>query len=114
LWPGKVPGHSVLTYEREFDPKGFYRYTFKPARDRANLSGLHFHEFRHTFATMALASRALTMYQLSVAMGHKSEAVTNKIYAHYAPRDYSSHRAAFSAHVAAAVAPVAQLRAVGG
>lgn len=114
LWPGKVPGHNKLSYDREFDPKGFYRYTFKPACERAGLSGLHFHELRHTFATMALTSRALTMYELSVAMGHESEAVTNKIYAHYAPRDYSSHRAAFSAHVAAAVAPVAPLRAIGG
>lgn len=30
---------------------------------------------------------------LSVSMHHDSEAVTNKIYAHYAPRDYTNHRA---------------------
>ncbi len=110
LWPGKVPGHNVLSYDRDFDPKGFYRYTFKPACNRAGLSGLHFHELRHTFATLALESRALTMYELSVAMGHESEAVTNKVYAHLRKRDYSAHRAAFSAHIAAAVAPVALLR----
>ncbi len=107
LWPGKVPGHNRLSYDRPFDPKGFYRYTFKPACDRAGLSGLHFHELRHTFATLALESRALTMYELSVAMGHEPEAVANKVYAHLRKRDYSAHRAAFSAHVAAAVAPVA-------
>ena len=31
LWPGKVKGHPILTYDRPFDPKGFYRYTIKPA-----------------------------------------------------------------------------------
>ena len=111
LWPGKVPGHNQLSYDRPFDPKGFYRYTFKPACDRGGLSGLHFHELRHTFATLALESRALTMYELSVAMGHESEAVTNRVYAHLRKRDYSAHRAAFSAHIAAsaALAPVVAL-----
>lgn len=33
-----------------------YRYTFKPATERAGLAGLHFRELRHTFATMALAN----------------------------------------------------------
>lgn len=80
--------------------------------DRADSPVQHSHELRHTFATVTLASQALTMNKLSVAMGHESEAVTNKIYAHYAPPDYSSHRAAFSAHVAAAIAPVAPLRAI--
>ena len=54
------------------------------------------------------------MYELSVAMGHEYEAVTNKVYAHLRKRDYSAHRAAFSAHVAAGVAPVARVRAIGG
>ncbi len=47
------------------------------------------------------------MYELSVAMGHESEAVTNKVYAHLRKRDYGAHRAAFSAHIAGAcVSPV--------
>lgn len=71
-WPGKVPGHNKRSYEHTFDPKGFYRYTFKPAATRAGLDGLHFHELRHTFATLALESRALDMHQLSRAMGHAS------------------------------------------
>ncbi|MCC2031847.1 tyrosine-type recombinase/integrase [Microbacterium allomyrinae] len=33
------------------------------------------------------------------------EAVTNKVYAHLRKRDYSAHRAAFSAHIAAATTP---------
>ncbi|MEV8265648.1 tyrosine-type recombinase/integrase [Microbacterium sp. NPDC077057] len=114
LWPGKVPGHNRLSYERAFDPKGFYRYTFKPAATRAGLDGLHFHELRHTFATLALESRALDMHELSRAMGHASYAITDKVYAHVRPRDFSTHRAAFSAHIAAASVPVAPLRQIGG
>lgn len=72
LWPGKVPGHNKLSYGHTFDPKGFYRYTFKPAATRAGLDGLHFHELRHTFATLALESRALDMHELSRAMRHAS------------------------------------------
>jgi hypothetical protein len=92
LWPGKVAGHNRLSYDREFDPKGFYRYTFKPACVRAGLAGLHFHELRHTFATLALESGALDMHELSRAMGHASYAITDKVYAHLRPRDYSRHR----------------------
>lgn len=96
LWPRKVPGHNKLSY------------------DRAGLSGLHFHELRHTFATLALGLRALTMYELSGAMGHESEAVTNKVYAHLRKRDSSAHRAACSAFRAESAAPPAPLHQIGG
>ncbi|WP_177216765.1 tyrosine-type recombinase/integrase [Mycetocola miduiensis] len=112
LWPGKVPGHSKISFEHEFDPKGFYRYTFKPAAARAGFSGLHLHELRHTFATLALESGALSMFDLSRAMGHASQAITDKVYAHLRKKDYSSHRALFSSHVANASQPAALLRAI--
>lgn len=116
LWPGKVPGHNKISYERDFEPKGFYRYTFKPAATRAGLDGLHFHELRHTFATLAPESCPLDMYELSRAMGHASYAITDKVYAHVRPRDFSAHRAAFSAHNLAAGATPApvRLRPAGG
>lgn len=113
LWPGKVPGHNKLSYEHTFDPKGFYRYTFKPAATHAGLDGLHFHELRHTFATLALESRALDMHELSRAMGHASYAITDKVYAHVRPRDFSAHRAAFSAHISAASAQPSSVVAIG-
>ncbi|EPD83632.1 hypothetical protein HMPREF1529_03014 [Microbacterium sp. oral taxon 186 str. F0373] len=53
------------------------------------------------------------MYELSVAMGHESEAVTNKVYAHLRKRDHSAKRAAFSAFLAqqsTTPAPVAAIR----
>lgn len=112
LWPGKVPGHNKLSYDRAFDPKGFYRYTFKPAATQTGLDGLNFHELRHTFATLALESRALDMHELSRAMGHASYAIIDKFYAHVRPRDFSAHRAAFSAHILAASGEVASARAI--
>lgn len=109
---GEGAGAQPTELRPSVDPKGFYRYTFKPACNRAGLTGLHFHELRHTFATLALESRALTMYELSVAMGHESEAVTNKVYAHLRKRDYSTHRAAFSAYLASAGGAPAPIRAI--
>lgn len=58
-------------------------------------------------------SGLLTMYELSVAMGHESEAVTNKIYAHIRKRDHTARRAAFSAFLAESAAPPAPLRQIG-
>lgn len=94
-----MPGHNKHSYERAFDPKGVYRYTFEPAATQAGLDGLPFHELRHTFATLALESRALDMHELSRAMGHASYAITDKVYAHVRPRDFSAHCAAFSAYI---------------
>jgi len=114
LWPGKVPGHARISYDYALDPKGFCRNDFKPACERAGLGDLVFHELRHTFATLALESSTLTMFELSRAMGHESEAITNRVYAHLRKKDYSAHRARFSAHVAAASAPSAPIVALGG
>lgn len=94
-----------------------WSYTFKPAAERAGMSGLHFHELRHTFATLALESGALDMHELSRAMGHASYVIIDKVHAHLRKKDYTAHRARFSAHVAAGSAPPAQpvqLRAARG
>jgi integrase len=112
LWPGKVPGHNKLSYDREFDPKGFYRYTFKPACERSGLAGPHFHELRHTFATLALEND-MSMFDLSRAMGHETQAVTDRVYGHLRREDHSALRARVSAYVAAAVAPITAIHAVG-
>ncbi|MCS5493264.1 site-specific integrase [Curtobacterium flaccumfaciens] len=110
LWPGKVKGHPILTYDRPFDPKGFYRYTFKPAVRSSGLPTLNLHELRHTFATLVLESGAFDMFELSRLMGHSSVAIADKVYAHLRKKDYAMQRARFSAFVTGASTPPADLR----
>lgn len=76
---------------------------------RALRARLVFHERRRAFATLALESGQLSMYELSVAMGHESEAVTNKVYAHLSKRDHSAKRAAFLASQRGIPTPVRQI-----
>lgn len=37
LWPGRRPGTHALAWTRQMDHTAFYRWYFKPARDRAGL-----------------------------------------------------------------------------
>ncbi len=99
------------SYDHALDPKGFYRYTFKPAARRAGFPDLKLHELRHTFATLALEFGALDMWELSKALGHSSFVITSETYAHLRRKDYSAHRARFSAFVAGAAAEPIPLRA---
>ena len=69
LRPGKVPGHRTLSYDYAFDPKGFYRYAFRPAAARARRGELH--ELRHTAATMWLEN-GISMLDVSRLLGHAS------------------------------------------
>jgi hypothetical protein len=57
------------------------------------------------FATLALESGALDKHELSRALGHANYGITDKVYAHVRPKDFSRHRAAFSAPIAAAAGP---------
>jgi len=108
LWPGKVKGHQVLTFDRPFDPKGFYRYTFKPAARAIGIPDLKLHELRHTFATFVLESGAFDMFELSRLMGHASVGITDRIYAHLRKKDYSTQRARFSAFLVGSTATPAR------
>lgn len=91
LWPGKVKGHPLATYDRAYDPSGFYRYSFKPAAKAAGHPTLRFHELRHTFASL-MASYGVSMFELSRMMGHSSITVTDGTYAHLYKKDYSDLR----------------------
>jgi len=114
LWPGKVKGHSTLTYDRPFDPKGFYRYTFKPAVRTLGMPDLKLHELRHTFATLILESGIFTMFDLSRMMGHASQTITDRVYGHLRKKDYSDQRARFSAFLSGASPDVVTIRAADG
>lgn len=54
------------------------------------------------------------MHELSRALGHANYGITDKVYAHIRPKDFSRHRAAFSAHIAAGSGDPAPLRILGG
>lgn len=103
LWPCKVIGHPVLTYDRRFDPKGFYRYAFKPAARAIGMPDLKLHELRHTFAPLVLASGAFDMFRLSRLTRHASVSITDKVHSHLRKKDYSAHRAMLPAFVSAGV-----------
>ena len=90
-----MKGHPVLTYDRPFDPRGFYRYTFKLAAQSTGLPTLKLHDLRHTFAPLALEPVASDMFELSRLMGHASVAITDKVYAHLRKKDYAAQRARF-------------------
>lgn len=91
LWPGKIKGHPLATFDRAFDPKGFYRYSFKPAAKATGKPTLKFHELRHTFASL-MVSFGVSMFELSRLMGHSSITVTDGVYAHMYKKDYSDLR----------------------
>jgi integrase len=64
----------------------FYTHSFAPAVKRAGLSGLRFHDLRHTAATM---------------LGHKDASVTLNVYAHVLPQ-MDEERAAVMQRILAA------------
>ncbi|MFD5276831.1 tyrosine-type recombinase/integrase [Pseudarthrobacter sp. NPDC058362] len=83
---------SSMICDRACDPKGFYRYSFKPAAKALRMPTLKFHELRHTFASL-MAGYGLSMFELSRLMGHGSITVTDGVYAHLYKKDYSELRA---------------------
>jgi integrase len=71
--------------------------SYKAALDRAELDhGLRFHDLRHTFASHWVMNGG-DIFRLSKVLGHKSVAITQKIYAHLAPEAWTQdyHRVTF-------------------
>lgn len=87
-------------------------YTFKPAARRAGFPELKMHELRHTFATLALESGEVDMFELSGLTGHENYGVTDRVYAHLRRKNYSSQRAGLSAFVSASSVEPTVRRAV--
>lgn len=112
LWPAKVPGHRTLSYDYAFDPKGFYRYAFRPAAARAGLGELKLHELRHTAATVWL-EHGISMLDVSRLLGHATYAITDRTYTHVRKRDWSVERRRISATGTRSTAAPVPLRSVG-
>lgn len=74
---------------------------FKPALKRAGLpSSIHFHDLRHTYASMAIAAN-VPLNDLKFVLGHSSIAVTADIYGHLVDSSHDRIRLAFAASSAA-------------
>ena len=63
------------------DPGNLRRRVLKPAATKAGAAWAAFHTFRHTYASLILASGA-NILQLSRALGHHSPAFTLTVYTH--------------------------------
>ena len=60
------------------------RSYFKPLRDRSGLPPIHFHDLRHTYATLALLN-GVPVKVVSEVLGHKDVSTTLRTYAHVLP-----------------------------
>ncbi len=65
-------------------PQTLYTKYFLPARERASVPPIHFHDLRHTYATLALLN-GVPVKVVSETLGHKDIATTLRTYAHVLP-----------------------------
>lgn len=64
--------------------RNFYHRVWHPAREAADLDGLHFHELRHTAASIAIAAGA-DILTLARRLGHAKPSYTMDLYGHWYP-----------------------------
>lgn len=65
-------------------PQTLYTKYFLPARERVSLPPIHFHDLRHTYATLALLN-GVPVKVVSETLGHKDIATALRTYAHVLP-----------------------------
>ncbi|MHB1422127.1 MAG: tyrosine-type recombinase/integrase [Gemmataceae bacterium] len=63
----------------------FYTHSFFPAKKRAGLPGLRFHDLRHTSATLMLLS-GINVKAVATMLGHKDAYMTLNVYSHVLPQ----------------------------
>lgn len=101
LWPGRVSGSHLVTFDRVLDTGSVLRNYLRPEVEAEGLPQMRLHDLRHTFASLMLAA-GFPPYEVSRWLGHANLATTDSIYAHLYPSDYSAHVDRFSAFVAEA------------
>ncbi len=77
----------------------FYRTEFRKACEAAGLTGLRFHDLRHTYASL-MAHQGESLYRVSRWMGHSTIAITADLYTHL----FEGEDAALDKRLAAAFA----------
>lgn len=90
----------------------FYARVFQPATREAHLTGLRFHDLRHTFASLK-AAQGYSAREVSAWMGHGSVAFTLDTYTHLFPVD-DDLRDRLDADFLAAEQPPSNVREING
>lgn len=65
-------------------PDSFCKQYLKPILERAGLTGVHMHQFRHTFAAWCI-TKGVDVKKVSVFLGHYDVAFTYRKYHHVVP-----------------------------
>ncbi len=85
----------------------FYRDAWKPTRTAVGKESLHFHDLRHTAASLLLAHSGASLAELKFVLGHSQIAHTVDLYGHLVPGRLEGLRSTFDAAVTAAQQPPA-------
>ncbi len=112
LWPGRRRGTKGdprgLDYDLAFDIESLKCNYFKPALKRLGLEGFAWHDLRHFYASVLIATKKFSMEEISAWMGHASYATTVDRYGHLLDPDYDM--SAFDAFMDADDSNVTPLR----
>ena len=76
----------VFTDDKGTGPRGYSARAIRRCLDLAGLEDVKIHDLRHTAATR-LIQNGLSLYEVSLILGHKNPNTTTKIYAHLATND---------------------------
>ena len=84
---GLYKDHGLILASRvgiPFNPENLVKCSFKPLVERAGLPEIHFHDLRHTCATLLLG-RKIRSKLVQELLGHATIAMTLDTYSHYLP-----------------------------
>lgn len=85
LVPAECPLVFATAVGTLVSKNNFYRDVWRPTRAAAGLATLHFHDLRHTAASLLLAYSGAQLSELKQILGHSQIAHTVDLYGHLVP-----------------------------
>ncbi len=82
--PRRIDCPYVFHDPKTLKPYGEVKHSFSTAVNRAGIKDFHFHDLRHTYASLAIMSGEIDITTLKTLLGHKDIKMTLR-YAHLAP-----------------------------